>query len=181
MTPYHDILFPTGFRWGSATAALQIEGAASADGRSPSVWDHYCETCPEKIYQSATPAVACDHYHRWRDDVEWMKTLGHNGYRFSLSWPRIVPDGRGKANSPGLEFYDRLIDQLLKNGIEPNMTLYHWDLPLTLAQDGGWENPHTVDAFLDYAGMCLERWSDRVSLWSTINEPAWTILNGYIT
>ena len=181
MTPYHDILFPTGFRWGSATAALQIEGAASADGRSPSVWDHYCETCPEKIYQSATPAVACDHYHRWREDVEWMKTLGHNGYRFSLSWPRIVPDGRGKANSPGLEFYDRLIDQLLKNGIEPNVTLYHWDLPLTLAQDGGWENPHTVDAFLDYAGMCLERWSDRVSLWSTINEPAWTILNGYIT
>ena len=157
MTPYHDILFPKDFRWGSATAALQTEGAAFRDGRSASVWDHYCETYPERIYQSASPAVACDHYNRWTEDIEWMKKLGHNAYRFSLSWPRIVPDGRGKTNPLGLEFYDKLIDGLLENGIEPNITLYHWDLPLTLAQDGGWENPHTVDAFLEYAKICLER------------------------
>ncbi|MCA9778348.1 MAG: beta-glucosidase [Candidatus Eremiobacteraeota bacterium] len=181
MTYRSETAFPEGFRWGSATAALQIEGAAAEDGRTPSVWDQFCENHPEKIFESATPAVACDHYHRLAEDVRWMKDLGHNAYRFSLSWPRIVPGGRGSSNPKGLDFYDRLIDGLLENGIEPNVTLYHWDLPLELAQSGGWENPATVDAFLDYADRCLQRWGDRVPLWSTINEPAWTVLNGYIT
>jgi 6-phospho-beta-glucosidase len=173
--------FPNNFLWGSATAALQIEGASTADGRLPSVWDHFCSQHPEKIYQGATPQIACDHYHRAAQDVQWMKTLGHNTYRFSISWPRVVPTGLGALNRPGLDFYDRLVDDLLAVGIEPNVTLYHWDLPLPLAQDGGWENPRTVEAFVRYSSECLKRLDDRVSLWSTINEPAWTVLNGYIT
>lgn len=174
-------VFPENFLWGSATAALQIEGASLADGRKPSVWDEFCAQNPERVYQGATPEQACDHYDRYREDVEWMKKLGHTGYRFSLSWPRIVPDGRGGSNSKGLAFYDRLLDELLKAGIEPNVTLYHWDLPLALHSDGGWENPETVEAFERYAAVCFEKFGDRVRLWSTINEPAWTVLNGYIT
>lgn len=173
--------FPPDFLWGSATAALQVEGAASLDGREDSVWDEFCRQHPDKIHQAATPELACDHYRRYAEDVDWMRQLGHNTYRFSLAWPRIIPQGAGAMNPAGLDFYDRLLDKLLEAKIEPNVTLYHWDLPLTLAQRGGWENPETVDAFVHYAQVCFDRFGDRVQLWSTINEPAWTVLNGYIT
>jgi len=173
--------FDSDFLWGSATAALQIEGATETDGRGPSVWDRFCALHPERIHEGATPRRACDHYHRSTEDVDWISRLGHNSYRFSIAWPRVVPNGSGEVNVAGLDFYDRLVDALLARGIEPNITLYHWDLPLPLAEDGGWENPRTVDHFENYAQLCLERLGDRVSLWSSINEPAWTVLNGYLT
>jgi 6-phospho-beta-glucosidase len=174
-------IFPKNFLWGSATAALQIEGSSTADGRKWSVWDEFCQENPEKIHLRATPERACDHYLRSSEDIAWIGKLGHNTYRFSIAWPRVFPDGDGAQNAKGIEFYDRLLDELLAAGIEPNVTLYHWDLPLALAKDGGWENPRTVEAFVRYAQVCLQKLGDRVSLWSTINEPAWTVLNGYIT
>lgn len=173
-----DLHFPPGFVWGSATAAIQIEGAAREDGKGLSVWDVFCERHPERIHERGTPEVACDHYHRWAEDVRWMKELGHNGYRMSISWPRVLPDGRGAPNPKGLAFYDRLFDALLEAGVQPNVTLYHWDLPVAL---GGWEHPETVDAYLEYARLCFERFGDRVKLWATLNEPGWTTLNGYVT
>jgi len=173
--------FPVGFVWGSATAALQVEGATNSDGRGPSVWDVFCRDHPEKIFEGATPDMACDHYHRFREDVREMREIGHNGYRFSISWPRLFPDPRGPVNQSGADFYDRLIDCLLENGIEPNVTLYHWDLPHSLGETGGWECQETVDRFTDYARSCFARYGDRVTLWSTINEPGWSALNGYIT
>lgn len=175
------MIFPDGFLWGSATAAIQIEGAAAADGKGPSVWDQFCRDHPEKIHLAATPETACDHYHRYREDAEQMARMGHNAYRFSISWPRLLPRGRGTVNRAGLDFYDRLLDELCARGISPNATLYHWDLPLPLALDGGWESPATVDAFVEFAQICFDRLSDRVDYWCTLNEPAWTLLNGYVT
>ncbi len=169
------------FLWGAATAALQIEGATAEDGRGPSVWDAFCRDHPERIHDRATPDVACDHYHRWREDVGWMRELGLNAYRFSIAWPRVVPDGDGAVNPAGLDFYDRLVDALGAAGIEPHVTLYHWDLPLPLGQRGGWESRATIDAFLRYVERCVRRLGDRVRLWSTLNEPAWSMLNGYVT
>ncbi|MBF0406614.1 MAG: beta-glucosidase [Candidatus Riflebacteria bacterium] len=174
-------LFPDNFIWGSATSALQIEGASDADGRGPSVWDSFCREHPEKIYQQATPEIACDHYRKYAEDVALIKQFGHNGYRMSISWPRIFPSGQKDFNNAGADFYSRLFDFLLQNGIEPNVTLYHWDLPQYLADNGGWENPATIDAFVNYSQKCFELYADRVKLWSTINEPAWTTLNGYVT
>lgn len=173
--------FPSDFLMGSATAALQIEGATEADGRGPSVWDQFCRQHPERVHERATPEIATDHYYRWSEDVAWMQRLGHSSYRFSIAWPRVVPNGRGAVNPKGLDFYERLVDALLAANIEPNITLYHWDLPLDLAQLGGWENPATVDAFGQFAQACFERLKDRVKLWASINEPAWTTLNGYLT
>ena len=167
--------FPEGFVWGSATAALQIEGE---HGRGPSVWDDFCRNHPERVYGAATPAVACDHARRWEEDLDWIARLGHTGYRFSISWPRVVPDGVGRPSAEGLDLYDRLVDGLLARGVQPNVTLYHWDLPSAL---GSWENPQTVDRFLEFATACFERLGDRVPLWATLNEPAWTTLNGYVT
>jgi 6-phospho-beta-glucosidase len=173
--------FPDGFIWGSATAAIQIEGATREGGRGPSQWDVFCQQHPEKIFQGATPAVACDHYHRYREDVALMKDIGHNGYRMSIAWPRIFPTGSGELNPQGVDFYQRLFDALLAAGIEPNVTLYHWDLPNALAERGGWENPQTVKHYISYARTCFELFGDRVKLWATLNEPAWTTLNGYVT
>lgn len=173
--------FPQDFVWGSATAALQIEGATAEDGRGASVWDVFCREHPERIHQGATPDVACDHYHRMPEDVARMAALGHNGYRLSLSWPRIDPQGDGTWNAAGLAFYDRLLDALVERGIAPNVTLYHWDLPARLGDLGGWENPETVERYLAYARTCFERYGDRVTLWATLNEPSWTTLNGYVT
>lgn len=170
--------FPGGFLWGSATAALQIEGAASSYGRGPSVWDTFCRDYPDRIYQGANPEVACDHYHRYLEDVEHMAALGHNAYRFSISWPRLLPKGRGDQKAQGLDFYDRLLDALVAKGIAPVATLYHWDLPQALES---WESPETVDAFLEYAELCLARYGDRVTHWCTLNEPGWSTLNGYVT
>jgi beta-galactosidase len=175
------VSFPPGFVWGSATSALQIEGALAEDGRGPSIWDDFCRAHPERIHGGQGPEVACDHYHRFREDVAWMRELGHDGYRFSIAWPRVVPDGDGAVNPRGLDFYDRLVDALLEAGIAPNATLYHWDLPSPLARRGGWESRETVAAFLRFAEASWQRLGDRVALWATLNEPGWTTLHGYIT
>lgn len=173
--------FPDGFVWASATAAIQIEGAAAEDGKGPSNWDVFCREHPERVFQQATPEVACDHYHRFREDVALLREIGHNGYRMSISWPRLFPEGAGRFNPAGADFYHRLFDCLLEAGIAPNVTLYHWDLPNALAQRGGWENKETLDHFEEYAARCFELYADRVKLWATVNEPAWTTLNGYVT
>ena len=173
--------FPEGFVWGAATAALQIEGATREDGRGPSQWDVFCHQHPERIWERATPDVACDHYHRWEEDVGLIKQLGHNGYRMSIAWPRIIPDGSGAVNAAGIAFYRRLFAALLDAGIEPNVTLYHWDLPQPLAEAGGWESPATIDAYVRYARTCFDAFGDQVKLWATFNEPSWSTLNGYVT
>ena len=182
-SPMKSYQFPKNFVWGAATAALQIEGGLTVDGRGPSVWDIFCEQNPEKIFEGATPSIACDHYRRWQEDIELMSQIGLTGYRFSIAWPRLFPQGKGKLNDAGADFYDRLIDGLLEAGLEPNVTLYHWDLPQALVEQlgGGWEKRETVTAFLEYAIAALQRYGDRVKLWASINEPAWTTLNGYVT
>lgn len=162
--------FPNDFLWGTATASYQVEGAASEDGRAPSVWDTFSHT-PGKTVNNATGDVADDHYHRYREDVQLMKTLGVKGYRFSIAWPRVFPQGSGQPNPKGLDFYNRLVDELIANGIQPFATLYHWDLPQALQdKGGGWESRDTSKAFADYAGYVAERLSDRVKHIFTINE-----------
>jgi beta-glucosidase len=173
-----DLLFPRDFVWGAATASYQVEGAAYEDGRSESIWDRFCRT-PGKVRNGDTGDIACDHYHRYKEDVALMRALGLRGYRFSISWPRILPDGRGSINPRGLDFYDRLVDELLRNGIEPYATLYHWDLPQVLEDRGGWTNRDTADAFVEYAEAVLRRLGDRVRYWITQNEPWVTAWLGY--
>ena len=170
--------FPQGFRFGTSTASYQIEGAASEDGRGPSIWDTFCER-PGAIDDASSGAVACDHYHRFPEDVALMKRLGAEGYRLSMAWPRIQPTGRGPANAAGLAFYDRLIDELLESGIQPMVTLYHWDLPQALEDDGGWLNRDTIDRFAEYAGIVGERFADRVEHWIPVNEPNVHTMLGY--
>jgi beta-glucosidase len=165
--------FPDGFIWGTATSSQQIEGAHDQDGRGESIWDRFA-SIPGKIADGSRPDIACDHYHRWREDIEQMKWLGLNAYRFSISWPRILPQGRGAVNATGLDFYDSLVDHLLEAGIEPFPTLYHWDLPQALQDEGGWAERDTVDAFAEYAGVVTRRLGDRVRRWVTHNEP-WCI------
>lgn len=162
--------FPPGFLFGTATAAYQIEGAHDADGKGPSIWDAFCRE-PGAISTGETGDVACDHYHRWREDVALMRGLGCNAYRLSISWPRVVPTGSGAVNEPGLAFYDRLVDELQRNGIRPFVTLYHWDLPQALQERGGWSAPETVAAFGRYADVVARRLGDRVGDWMTLNEP----------
>lgn len=159
--------FPDGFRWGCATAAYQIEGAAQADGRGRSVWDEFSHT-PGKVVNGDTGDVACDSYRRFREDTQLLKNLGAKAYRFSIAWPRIFPSGRGKANSKGIDHYKRVVDNLLENGIEPHVTLYHWDLPSALP--GGWQSRDTAKAFADYAGVMAHALSDRVKHFATMNE-----------
>jgi len=160
--------FPDNFLWGTATCAYQIEGAVNEDGRGESIWDVFSHT-PGKIHNNDNGDVACDHYHRWQEDIQLMKSLGFKSYRFSIAWPRILPEGRGKINQPGLDFYNRLIDGLLEAGIQPLATLYHWDLPTAL--EGAWLNRSTVDAFAEYSGLAARHFGDRVKMWFTINEP----------
>ena len=162
--------FPPGFLFGTATAAYQIEGGHDADGKGPSIWDTFSRV-PGAISTGETGDVACDHYHRWREDVALQRDLGCNAYRLSISWPRVMPAGSGAVNEPGLAFYDRLIDELLKNGIRPFVTLYHWDLPQALQERGGWSAPETVAAFGRYADVVARRLGDRVRDWMTLNEP----------
>lgn len=162
--------FPKGFLWGSATAAYQVEGAVKEDGRGATIWDTFSRT-PGKTVGGATGDIATDHYHRYKEDVGLMKALGVKTYRFSIAWSRVFPEGAGKPNPKGLDFYNRLVDELLKNGIEPFATLYHWDLPQTLQDKyGGWESRETSKAFGDYAGYAAEKLSDRVKHFFTINE-----------
>jgi beta-glucosidase len=170
--------FPAGFRWGAATAAFQVEGALDADGRTPSVWDTFTAV-PGRVDNGDRADLAVDHYRRYRDDVALMAQLGLNTYRFSVSWPRVQPDGRGAANVKGLDFYSRLVDELLANGIEPMLTLYHWDHPQVLQDAGGWANRDMTERFADYAALVAARLGDRVPLWVTLNEPWCTAFLGH--
>jgi beta-glucosidase len=162
--------FPQGFRWGTATASYQVEGAVNEDGRGSSIWDTFSHT-PGKTVNGATGDVADDHYHRYKQDVQLMKALGVTVYRFSIAWPRVFPQGSGSPNPKGLDFYNRLVDELLANGITPFATLYHWDLPQALQDNGGgWESRNTAEAFGNYAGYVAKHLSDRVKHFFTINE-----------
>ena len=172
--------FPQGFLWGAATAAYQVEGAIREDGRGESIWDRFCAT-PGKIANGDTGAVACDFYHRYRPDIALMAGLGLNAFRFSIAWPRILPEGRGPVNAAGLDFYDRLVDELLANGITPFATLYHWDLPQALEDAGGWPERATAEAYVDYVELVVSRLGDRVRLWATHNEPFCAAWLGYGT
>jgi beta-glucosidase len=171
--------FPNGFIWGAATSAYQIEGASEDDGRGSSIWDTFCRESG-KIRDGSSGAVAADHYHRWREDTEIMAGLGLKAYRFSISWPRILPQGKGPVNRLGLDFYDRLVDDLLAKGIEPFPTLYHWDLPQALEDEGGWTRRETAEHFAEYARIMAERLGDRVGAWVTHNEPIVAAYAGYM-
>lgn len=171
--------FPADFRWGCSTSAYQIEGAVADDGRGLSIWDTFCRR-PAAIRDGSSGAVACDHYHRWPEDVALAGELGLNAYRFSIAWPRIFPEGRGRRpNSKGLDFYSKLVDGLLERGIEPWPTLYHWDLPQALQDQGGWKNRDSVTAFVEFAEAVSQRLGDRVRHWITHNEPWCTAFLGH--
>jgi beta-glucosidase len=165
--------FPEGFVWGAATSAYQIEGAAAAEGKGESIWDRFVRE-PGRIARGEDGTAACDHYHRWREDVALMRTLGLAAYRFSVAWTRVLPSGRGRPNERGLAFYDRLVDGLLEAGIEPWLTVYHWDLPARLEDAGGWPARGTAAALAELAGLLAARLGDRVRRWITLNEP-WEI------
>ncbi len=162
--------FPDGFVWGAASSAYQVEGGHDADGKGPSVWDEFCRR-PGAIWSGHTGEIACDHYHKYPDDIALMKQIGLQAYRLSISWARVIPEGTGKVNPAGLAFYDRLVDGLLAAGIEPWVTLFHWDYPQALFCRGGWLNRESPDWFAEYIGVVVDRLSDRVSRWMTINEP----------
>ncbi|WP_018654053.1 GH1 family beta-glucosidase [Actinomadura flavalba] len=166
------------FQWGVATAAYQIEGAVTEDGRGPSTWDVFAHT-PGRVRDGHTGDVACDHYHRWPEDVALMAGLGVDAYRFSVAWPRVQPSGSGAVNAAGLDFYDRLVDALLAAGIAPAATLYHWDLPQPLEDAGGWMNRDTAHRFAEYAAIVADRLADRVDAWMTLNEPVVVMAYGY--
>ena len=180
MTDQSPLAFPPGFTWGAATAAYQIEGAANADGKGPSVWDTFSHT-PGKVRGGDTGDIACDSYHRYREDAELLSSLGLSAYRFSVSWPRILPDGAGQVNQAGLDYYRALADALLERGIAPTATLYHWDLPQALQDRGGWPSRETALRFADYAAIVAEALGDRVARWITLNEPLVVANNGYRT
>ncbi len=169
-------IFPEGFLWGSATAAYQVEGSSTADGAGMSIWDRFAHT-PGMIFGGDTGDTACDQYRLYRDDVKLMAELGLKAYRFSTSWSRVLPTGRGQVNPAGLDYYDRLIDTLLENGVEPLLTLYHWDMPAALEDCGGWLNPEVSDWFSDYASLMYRKFDGRVKTWATLNEP-WVITDG---
>jgi beta-glucosidase len=170
--------FPKDFIWGAATAAFQIEGATTADGRGESIWDRFADT-PGKILNGDTGDPACDHYHRWREDLDLISSLGLRAYRFSISWPRIQPTGRGPANQKGLDFYRGLLEGLHDRGIAPLVTLYHWDLPQALEDDGGWASRDTAERFAEYAELVFDELGDVVENWTTHNEPYVTSFLGY--
>ncbi|GGJ39827.1 GH1 family beta-glucosidase [Deinococcus roseus] len=162
--------FPTGFVWGTATSSFQIEGATFEGGRSPSIWDTFCAT-EGKIIDQTNGEVACDHYHLWEQDLDLIKSLGVQAYRFSIAWPRVIPSGKGEINQEGLDFYERIVDGLIERGIEPHVTLYHWDLPQCLQDIGGWENRDVAYYFADYAAVVADRLGSRVKSYATFNEP----------
>jgi beta-glucosidase len=170
--------FPENFIWGAATASYQIEGGWEEAGKGESTWDRFTHT-PGKIFENHTGDVACDHYHHWKEDVALMKQLGLKAYRFSIGWPRILPTGRGKVNEPGIDFYSQLVDELLKAGITPFVTLNHWDIPQALETEGGWAVRSTAEAFVEYTDVISRALGDRVKHWITHNEPAVVAWLGY--
>ena len=179
-TPEQDLLAAAAdasasgrFLWGSATASYQVEGSPHADGGGRCIWDEFSHT-PGNVHNGDTGDVACDHYHRWPQDIELMKQIGIGAYRFSIRWPRVFPDGTGKINPKGIEFYDRIVDALLEAGITPFVTLYHWDLPAALQRRGGWSNRDITDWFTEYAAAVTGALGDRVTSWTTFNEP-WVV------
>src|SRR5579859_3168939 len=172
--------FPRDFTWGVATASYQIEGAVQEDGRGPSIWDTFSHTVG-KIQDGSTGDITCDHYHRYRQDVELMQLLGVNSYRFSISWSRVLPTDRGTINGKGLDFYERLVDELLSKQIEPAVTLYHWDLAQALYDQGGWQVRSTAQAFAEYTEIMVRRLGDRVKRWITLNEPWVAAVLGHLT
>ncbi|MEO8578257.1 MAG: GH1 family beta-glucosidase [Gemmatimonadales bacterium] len=171
-----SLSLPEGFLWGAATSAYQIEGSPLADGAGLSNWHRFSHT-PGMTTDGDTGDIACDHYRRYQSDVELMAELGLQSYRFSIAWGRVLPNGVGRVNEPGIDFYSRLVDSLLERGIKPNATLYHWDLPAALDDRGGWLNPEIAHWFADYAALMFDRLGDRVPMWATINEP-WVIMDG---
>ncbi|MES2523204.1 MAG: GH1 family beta-glucosidase [Gemmatimonadota bacterium] len=168
--------FPEGFLWGAATSAYQIEGCPDADGAGHSIWHRFSNSFGRTV-NGDTGAIACSHYTRWADDVMLMKGLGLTAYRFSIAWGRLLPQGTGATNPAGIAFYDRLIDKLLEQGITPNATLYHWDMPAALDDRGGWLNPDSAEWFADYARVAFDAYADRVPMWATLNEP-WVVTDG---
>ncbi|MDI5967552.1 GH1 family beta-glucosidase [Streptomyces sp. SL13] len=171
--------FPQGFLWGTATSSYQIEGAVSEDGRAPSIWDTFCKV-PGVIDGGDNGDVACDHYHRWPEDIALMRDMGVDAYRFSIAWPRVMPQGDSKVNAAGLDFYDRLVDGVLAAGITPYPTLYHWDLPQALQDRGGWPERETAERFGEYADVVARRLGDRVVNWTTLNEPLCSAWIGHL-
>jgi beta-glucosidase len=171
--------FPSNFVWGAATAAYQIEGAWDEDGKGENIWDRFSHT-PGNVENGDTGDVACDHYHRWRDDIGLMNSIGIKAYRFSISWGRIFPEGRGGSNPAGIDFYSRLVDELLDQDIEPFITLHHWDLPQVLQDQGGWTARSTAEAFVEYANLVSRKLGDRVRNWMTFNEPFVSAWVGYM-
>ena len=172
--------FPDEFFWGAATSSYQIEGAARDGGRGPSIWDAFCRR-PDVVYGRHTGDTACDHYNRFRDDVKLFNEIGLQAYRFSVSWSRVMPTGTGAINQEGLDFYSRLVDELLAAGIRPLVTLFHWDLPLSLHHRGGWQNRASADWFGEYAALMAKTLGDRVHDWMTLNEPQVIAYKGYVT
>ena len=175
-----NVGFPEDFIWGAATSAYQIEGAVKEDGKGEHIWDVYTKE-PGKVFSGHTGEVACDHYHRYKEDVQLMKEMGLKAYRFSIDWSRVLPDGFGRVNEKGIEFYNHLIDELVENKIEPYITLYHWELPYEIYKRGGWMNPQIVECFGEYAKLVAERFSDRVSHFFTLNEPQCFVGLGFLT
>jgi len=173
------VSFREDFVWGAATSAYQIEGAVKEDGKGEHIWDVYTKE-PGKIFEGHTGEVACDHYHRYKEDVQIMKEIGLKGYRFSIDWSRVLPEGTGRVNEKGIEFYDHLIDELLANDIESYITMYHWELPYELYKRGGWMNPQIVEWFGEYAKLLAERFSDRVKYFFTLNEPQCFVGLGFL-
>jgi len=171
-----EVRFPKGFLWGAATAAYQVEGSPLADGAGPSIWHRFSHT-PGRMVNGDTGDVACDHYHRYAEDVSLMRDLGLGAYRFSVSWSRVLPEGTGRVNERGLDFYKRLVDELQRAGIRPMATLYHWDLPAVLDDRGGWLNRDVADWFAEYANVVFSALDDRVEFWATLNEP-WVVVDG---
>lgn len=168
--------FPEGFLWGAATSAYQVEGSPLADGAGPSIWHRFVHT-PGRVLNGETGDIACDHYHRFREDIALLHDLGLRAYRFSISWSRVLPTGRGRVNAAGLGFYERLVDALLEKDIEPVATLFHWDLPAALDDLGGWLNPEIADWFADYATLLFRALDGRIRKWATLNEP-WVVTDG---
>ncbi len=172
--------FPKDFWWGSAASATQMEGAGREDGKSLSIWDLWYEKEPNRFFEGVSSEVASDFYHRYKEDIKLMKEIGHNSFRFSISWSRLIPNGMGEVNKKAVEFYNNVINELLENGIEPFITLYHFDMPLEMQCKGGWESREVVDAYTEYAKTCFKLFGDRVKRWLTHNEPIVPVEGGYL-